>query len=105
MTLAECAYLKRAPYANLDFMKTFLTILFGFFLGATLTALFSPSMIGWYFDPPTSIGVSCKEAVVWGINAYQKMVMIGGAIGLCFGLVIAVLLRRKKPAPVTPQIP
>ena len=78
-------------------MKVFLTILFGFFLGATVTALFSPTMVSWYFDPPTSIGVSCKEAVVWGINAYQKMVMIGGGFGLLGGIVLAVLLRRKKP--------
>jgi hypothetical protein len=80
-------------------MKTFLTVLFGFFLGTTLTALFSPSVVSWYFDPPTAIGVSCKEAVVWGINAYQKMVMIGGILGLMGGIVLAFVLRRK---PVTP---
>lgn len=78
-------------------MKTFLTVLFGFFLGATLTALFSPSVVSWYFDPPTAIGVSCKEAVVWGINAYQKMVMIGGVLGLLGGIVLAFVLRRKTP--------
>ncbi len=84
-------------------MKIFLTILFGFFLGATLTALFSPSVVSWYFDPPTSIGVSCKEAVVWGINAYQKMVMVGGFIGLLGGIALAVLIGRRKP--VTPLPP
>ena len=78
-------------------MKIFLIILFGFFLGATVTALFSPSMVSWYFDPPTAIGVSCKEAVVWGINAYQKMVMIGGVMGLLGGIVLAFFISRKKP--------
>ena len=78
-------------------MKIFLTILFGFFLGVTVTALFSPSLVSWYFDPPTSIGVSCKEAVVWGINAYQKMVMIGGGLGLIGGIFLAFAMRRKKP--------
>ena len=82
-------------------MKIFLTILFGFFLGVTVTALFSPSVISWYFDPPTSIGVSCKEAVAWGINAYQKMVMIGGVMGLFVGVILAVLLSRRKPGPTT----
>ncbi len=77
-------------------MKTFLIVLFGFFLGATLTALFSPSVVSWYFDPPTAIGVSCKEAVVWGINAYQKMVMIGGAFGLIAGIALAIIFRKKK---------
>lgn len=78
-------------------MKIFLTVVFGFFLGSTLTALLSPSMISWYFDPPTSIGVSCKEAVAWGINAYQKMVMVGGIVGLFGGIILAILLARKKP--------
>jgi hypothetical protein len=82
-------------------MKIFLTILFGFFLGVTVTALFSPSVISWYFDPPTNIGVSCKEAVAWGINAYQKMVMIGGVMGLFVGVILAVLLSRRKPVATT----
>jgi len=84
-------------------MKIFLTILFGSLLGATLTGLFSPSMISWYFDPPTSIGISCKEAVVWGINAYQKMVMIGGILGLFAGVVLAIVLRRKEPTQYKPS--
>lgn len=83
-------------------MRIFLTIIFGFFAGVTLTALFSPSVVSWYFDPPTAIGVSCKEAVVWGINAYQKMVMIGGIIGLVFGILLAIFLRKKKPSPTPP---
>ena len=78
-------------------MRILYIILFCFFLGATLTALFAPSIVSWYFDPPTSIGVSCKEAVSWGINAYQKMVMLGGVMGLLGGLVMAFVLRRKKP--------
>lgn len=78
-------------------MKTFLTILFTFFLGTTLTALLSPSVISWYFDPPTSIGVSCKEAVVWGINAYQKMVMVGGVLGLVMGIVLVIILKLRSP--------
>lgn len=77
-------------------MKNFYIVLFCFFLGATATALFAPAVVSWYFDPPTNIGVSCKEAVSWGINAYQKMVLIGGVMGLVSGIVVAVLMRRKK---------
>ena len=80
-------------------MRIIYIIVFGFFLGTTLTALFSPGVVSWYFDPPTSIGVSCKEAVVWGINAYQKMVLIGGLIGLVGGSVLAVVFRKKKTQP------
>lgn len=83
-------------------MRNLYIVLFCFFVGSTLTALFAPGVVSWYFDPPTSIGVSCKEAVTWGINAYQKMVLLGGVMGLIGGIVMAVLLRKKKPATTTP---
>jgi len=84
-------------------MKILLILLFGFLSGVTITALFSPSVVSWYFDPPTSIGVSCKEAVVWGINAYQKMVIIGGCVGFFGGIFLAFVMNRKKPElPVSP---
>jgi hypothetical protein len=78
--------------------------LFCLFLGTTLTALFAPSVVSWYFDPPTAIGVSCKEAVTWGINAYQKMVMLGAVIGLVGGLVMAFVFRKKNVKPVNPPL-
>lgn len=86
-------------------MKTIYIVIFCFFLGATATALFAPSIVSWYFDPPTSIGVSCKEAVTWGINAYQKMVMLGGVVGLVGGVVAAFIFRSKKPGQnLTPTV-
>ncbi|HXH31936.1 MAG TPA: hypothetical protein VNJ01_14090 [Bacteriovoracaceae bacterium] len=85
--------------------KIFLIISFGFFIGITLTSLFSPSVISWYFDPPTSIGVSCKDAVAWGINAYQKMVMVGGGFGLLGGIILAILIGRNRPLqPLAPPM-
>lgn len=83
-------------------MRNLYIILFCFFVGTTITALFAPGIVSWYFDPPTSIGVSCKEAVTWGINAYQKMILVGGALGLIGGIVMAVLFRKKKPVTTTP---
>ncbi len=77
-------------------MRNFYIVLFCFFLGSTISALFAPGIVSWYFDPPTSIGVSCKEAVGWGINAYQKMVLIGGVMGLFSGIVVAFFLKRKS---------
>lgn len=77
--------------------KILLILCFGFLLGSTITGLVSPSVIAWYFDPPTSIGVSCKEAVVWGIVAYQKLLLLGGAFGLGLAAVVAFLLRSKTP--------
>lgn len=85
-------------------MRIIYTIFFCLFLGATLTALFAPSVVSWYFDPPTAIGVSCKEAVTWGINAYQKMVMLGGVFGFIGGLVVAFVFRKKSPKAVTPAL-
>lgn len=84
-------------------MRTLTIILFCVFVGTTLTALFSPTVVSWYFDPPTSIGVSCKEAVSWGINAYQKMVMIGGVLGLIGGVLMAIILRKKTPVQTLPK--
>ena len=78
-------------------MRNLYIILFCFFFGTTLTAFFAPGIVSWYFEPPTSIGISCKEAVGWGIHAYQKMVLTGGAIGLVAGLVAAIVFRKKKP--------
>lgn len=83
-------------------MRTIYIILFCFFIGTTATALLAPGVVSWYFDPPTSIGVSCREAVTWGINAYQKMVLVGGILGLIGGIVMAILLRKKKPATQPP---
>jgi hypothetical protein len=78
-------------------MRILFIVIFCFFLGATVSALFAPSIVSWYFDPPTAIGVSCKEAVTWGITAYQKMVLVGGVIGLLGGIAMAIVLRGKKP--------
>ncbi len=78
--------------------KVLLPLLFGFLLGSTFTGLISPSMIAWYFDPPASIGVSCKEAVVWGIDAYQNLLVIGGVIGLVAAAVIGLAMRPKSAA-------
>lgn len=83
-------------------MRNFYIILFCFFVGTTITALFAPGIVSWYFDPPTSIGVSCKEAVTWGINAYQKMILVGGVLGLIGGIVMAVVFRKKNPVTTTP---
>lgn len=83
-------------------MRNLYIILFCFFVGTTATALFAPGVVSWYFDPPTSIGVSCKEAVTWGINAYQKMVLVGGVFGLVGGIVMAILFRKKKPVQQPP---
>jgi len=84
-------------------MRILYIIASGFFLGATLTALFAPGIVSWYFDPPTAIGVSCKEAVTWGINAYQKMVIVGGVIGFFGGIVMAFALRR-RPSVQKPSV-
>ena len=81
-------------------MRNLYIVFFCLFLGATATALFAPSVVAWYFDPPTSIGISCKEAVSWGINAYQKMVMVGAVGGLIGGIVMAFVLRTKKPTQI-----
>ncbi len=78
-------------------MKKLIVSLFvGLTLGAAVMGLVSPSLIAWYFDPPASIGVSCKDAVTWGISAYQKIVLIGGLVGLLISAIFVALSRNKK---------
>ncbi len=76
--------------------KISLILLFGFLFGATVAGFVSPSVISWYFDPPAAMGVSCKAAVLWGLGAYQKILLAGGGFGLLVTGVLLVTLKARK---------
>ncbi|QQR81508.1 MAG: hypothetical protein IPJ69_05165 [Deltaproteobacteria bacterium] len=80
----------------MNIKKISLILLFGFMFGAVIAGLVSPAMISWYFDPPAAMGVSCKAAVVWGLGAYQKILIIGGVMGLVAAGVLLIVQRFKK---------
>jgi hypothetical protein len=83
--------------------KFFIAVIVGFLFGATLAGLFSPAMVSWYFNPPTAIGISCKDAVIWGIAAYQKLVLIGGVIGIVFAAALALTTKKSTSKETTPS--
>jgi hypothetical protein len=69
-----------------------------------LTAWLSPHLITWYFTPPVEMSVSCKEAVAWGIDVYQKLTL---GTALLTGIVtffIVLVKRSKNPPPATTTV-
>lgn len=76
--------------------KTLLIFLFGFVFGTAIAGFISPSMISWYFDPPAAMGVSCKAAVMWGLGAYQKILLIGGLLGILIAAIALVVIKSKQ---------
>ena len=83
--------------------KTLLIFLFGFVLGTTVAGFISPSMISWYFDPPAAMGVSCKAAVMWGLGAYQKILLIGGLLGIVVTAITLIVIKSKQSKTQSPD--
>jgi hypothetical protein len=82
-----------------NFKKFLWTVASGGLLGAILSVWFSPGLIEWYFSPPTNIGISCKEAVPWAIDAYRKIVFAGVLLGgILFALLYFAFSGRGRPA-------
>jgi glycerol uptake facilitator-like aquaporin len=71
----------------------------GALLGAVTFAWFSPSLIEWYFSPPSDLAFSCKPAVQWGIHAYRKVVFTGMLMGgIAATILFFAFFKRKPPA-------
>jgi hypothetical protein len=79
--------------------KFFYTCLFSALLFSTLTALFSPKAITWYFTPPADMVISCRSAVEWGIDAYRQSVLIGAMVGAIVGAAVYHFFTKKKLEP------
>lgn len=72
----------------MSYVKKFLwTVLCGALLGSVIFAWASPSVIAWYFSPPTDLSISCKPAVEWAIFTYRKVLFTGVLLG---GIVSAI---------------
>lgn len=57
------------------------TVVWGALLGAVIFAWSSPSVIAWYFSPPSDLSISCKPAVEWAIYTYRKVLFTGVLLG------------------------
>lgn len=75
-----------------------------------LATWIGPKAISYWYRPPVPSGAAaafnCTEAVDWAMNRLIWTQLIGTLTGALFGLVIGILVSRKKPetpAPVTPK--
>lgn len=82
----------------MNILKRILVFSFlGGLIGVFLAAYFAPSMISWYFQPPVSMGIDCRNAVEWAISRFIVAEIGGAALGmLVFGSVALYFVRRKK---------
>lgn len=88
-------------------MKTtkrfFVFIAVGALVGSLAFGWFSPGMIEWYFSPPADLALSCKPAVLWAIETYRKVIILGGIVGaLGAVLLFFAFAMRAKPAVQAP---
>lgn len=81
-----------------------LALAFGF-----LATWIGPRAIHYYYMPPVPSGVAsafnCGDAVNWAMNRLIWTQIIGSGLGALFGLVIGILLARKRPAAPPPAAP
>jgi hypothetical protein len=78
--------------------KFFYTIAAGGLIGAILFAWFSPSLIVWYFSPPSGQILSCNTAVEWAIVTYRKIMFTGVLLGAIVSGILFFAFRSKgKP--------
>jgi hypothetical protein len=71
----------------------------GALIGTILTTWIGPRVIAWYFDPPTSIGVSCKSATEWAMNSMRWTQIWGLLLGTVAGGIVALFFKKKTVQP------
>jgi hypothetical protein len=71
-----------ASKSSFKFIFTWMGV--GILASVTLVSIYLPRTILWYFDPPTSNGISCTPSIRWSL-----------AIGAIIGLAIGFKFRKK----------
>jgi hypothetical protein len=67
-----------------------------------LASWLGPKMITYWYAPPVGAGVLCTEAVSWAMGKLVWTQLIASAAGAVIGLVVGVLLGRRKAAAPPP---
>lgn len=82
----------------MEVLKKFLIVFsVGGFISAVLVSYLAPKVLGWYWETPLNIGVSCKPAVEWGVARFQELQVISVLVGgLVSAFLVSVLFRGKK---------
>ena len=67
-----------------------------------LTTWLAPSALGWWFNPPIPVPISCTEAVEWGVRRLVQSQVLSIGLGLIAGCVIAFVTRKKAVQAILP---
>src|SRR2546428_12993749 len=71
-----------------------------------LSTWLAPKMITYWYAPPVPAGASvafnCTDAVAWAMRKLVWTQLIGSLGGAAIGVVIGILLVRRKPAEARP---
>jgi hypothetical protein len=67
-----------------------------------LTTWLAPSVLGWWFQPPIPVPISCNEAVTWGVNRLVQSQLVSLGLGAVGGCVLAFFTRKKAALAVAP---
>jgi hypothetical protein len=93
---AQLLYLARMRRVSISALVC--ALLFGI-----LSSWLGPKMIAYWYAPPVPSGAAsafnCTDAVAWAMNKLVLTQIIGSLGGAVIGVVIGILLARRKPAP------
>jgi hypothetical protein len=82
-----------ASKSSFKFIFTWMGV--GILASVTLVSIYLPRTILWYFDPPTSNGISCTPSIRWSLDRLLNGQLISLAIGAIIGLAIGFKFRKK----------
>lgn len=77
-----------------SFKMVMFSIVFFMLLAVVLTTLLMPKVIGWYFEPPAAMGISCGPSIRWAVERFVFAQLISVLIGAIIGLLVG--FRFKK---------
>jgi hypothetical protein len=89
-------------YSVLMTKKILVFALVGIFASVALVSLYMPQLIEWYFDPPMSMGISCRDSIAWALKRFQWAQLISIGVGALMGAWIGWRFNRSKPDPTFP---
>lgn len=77
-------------------MKTVAWFLFlGVLVGGIGMSFLMPSVLEWYFEPPTTVGVSCAPSIAWALEKFRLAQLVGMGAGALLGLILGWRFAKK----------
>jgi hypothetical protein len=74
----------------------------GALAGSISASLLGAKVIAYWFEPPVSVGVSCRAPIEWALSKLQLVQMLGVFAGAGVGLIFYLLFRPKRKAALEP---